>query len=145
MIAAGLDVVSEAKPTATTHTTPVASRMKPRPLRISAPSGVEQVRGKHEGSQQHHRVGRDDHSPAQRQRGGNPRRKQRQARAARDDQVAEDTSRGVARAGLDTDQDRDERTEEHAAEQRQQFLEVVKTTGRTVVGRIGGVLDRASR
>ena len=40
MIAAGLEVVSEAKPTATTHSTPVASSMKPRPLRISGASGV---------------------------------------------------------------------------------------------------------
>jgi hypothetical protein len=40
MIAPGLDVVSAAKPTATTHIMPVDSRKKPRPLTIKDPLGV---------------------------------------------------------------------------------------------------------
>src|SRR6185437_8727485 len=43
MIAAGLEVVSEAKPTATTHNTQVAKSVKPRPLRIKEPLGVARL------------------------------------------------------------------------------------------------------
>ena len=40
MIAPGLEAVSAAKPTATAHSIPVLSSMKPRPLRISDTPGV---------------------------------------------------------------------------------------------------------
>ena len=91
----------------------------------AAPSGVGRLEAKTKVPSRIRSVGGDDHEPAQRQRGGHPRGEQRQARAAGDDEVAEDAGGRIPGAGLDADQDCGERAEEQAAEEAHADVEVV--------------------
>ncbi len=115
VIEAGLEVVSEAKPTATAHTTPVESSEKAEAVEDQRAVGRRQIGGEGEAAQQHERIAGEDHRPAHGQRRGHPRCEEREARAARDDEVAEDPGRGVPGAGLDADQHRGEGAEEQAS------------------------------
>ena len=129
VIAAGFEVVSDAKPTATTQTTPVDEQREAEPVEDQGGARRREVGGERERADQDEHVSGDHHRPADGQGGGNARREQRQTRAARHDEVAEDTRRCVARPGLDADQDRGERTEEQA-EQPQAVGEAGDTAGR---------------
>ncbi len=111
-IDAGFEVVSEAKPTATTHTHAGGQQRKAQPVEHERAAGRRKVRGEHDSCPPAAREARRTTAPADRKSGRHARREQRQTRATGHDEVAKDARRRIAGAGLDADQYRGQRAEE---------------------------------